>query len=227
MRKDTTHFLATTLVLVATFFLGPFAKASSLGSMLISLAWLGATSASVEWGDARPRSKIIARWLAAVAVALELASLLRGHLVMSSVQSACSLALLVLAVISLFRHLVRARRVTTEQILASITLMLLLGVLFGVAYAVLDLLPLEPQAFNGLTTPEGAPGGMSNPRASELLYFSYVTLTTLGYGDVTPLHPLARAVASLEALTGQFYIAVLVARLVALHIMHSKVSADG
>ena len=159
--------------------------------------------------------------LAAVVLALEFASLWRGHVVMSSVQSTASVSLLVLAVLSLFRHLVRARRVTTEQLLASITLMLLLGVLFGIGYAALDLLPLEPAAFQGLTAPEGSSGSMSSPRASELLYFSYVTLTTLGYGDITPVHPVARSLATLEALTGQLYIAVLVARLVALHIMHS------
>ena len=53
-------------------------------------------------------------------------------------------------------------------------------------------------------------------------YHSVVNFATLGYGDITPLHPLARSVAVIEALTGQLYIAVLVARLVALHLMSSK-----
>ena len=227
MRRNTSHFLATTLVLVATFVLGPFLTTASWGSLLISLAWLGATAASVECGDSGRRARIAARWLVGIAVALELASLLRGHLVMSSVQGLCSLALLILALVSLFRHVVRARRVTSEQILASITLMLMLGVFFGVVYAVLDLLPLDPEAFRGLATSEGAPAGLSSPRASELLYFSYVTLTTLGYGDITPVHSAARSMAALEALTGQFYIAVVVARLVALHLMHSQEKAGG
>jgi hypothetical protein len=222
MRRDTTHFLATTLVLVATFCLGPFLSAYAWGGALVSLAWVSATAASVEWGDARPGTKRLARWIVPVVLVLEALSLWRGHVVMSSLQGACSLVLLVSAVVSLFRHLVRARRVTTEQLLASITLMLLLGVIFGVVYAVLDLLPLQPEAFAGLTTLEGEPGSMSSPRASELLYFSYVTLTTLGYGDITPLHPVARSMSVLEALTGQFYIAVLVARLVALHLMTSQ-----
>lgn len=222
MRRDTTHFLATTLALVATFFLGPFLSGSAWGAALVSLVWVGATGASVEWGDASPRSKRLARWALVAVLVLEAVSLWRGHVVMSSVQGACSLLLLVLAVISLFGHLVHARRVTTEQLLASVTLLLLLGVIFSVVYATLDVLPLQPEAFRGLASQEGEPAGMSSPRASELLYFSYVTLTTLGYGDITPVHPAARSVAAIEALTGQLYIAVLVARLVALHLMTSS-----
>jgi hypothetical protein len=54
-----------------------------------------------------------------------------------------------------------------------------------------------------------------------VLYFSFVTLTTLGYGDVVPTSPVTRTLASLEAITGQLYLTVLVARLVGLHIAES------
>jgi voltage-gated potassium channel Kch len=50
------------------------------------------------------------------------------------------------------------------------------------------------------------------------MYFSYTTLTTLGYGDIVPVSQIARTLATLEAITGQLYLAVLVARLVGLHI---------
>ena len=55
----------------------------------------------------------------------------------------------------------------------------------------------------------------------DCLHFSIVTITTLGYGDITPLTPLAKTVSYMEAVTGQIYIAVLIARLVGLHIAHS------
>ena len=55
-----------------------------------------------------------------------------------------------------------------------------------------------------------------------MLYYSFVTLTTLGYGDVVPILPAARSMATLEALMGQLYLVIVVARLVALHITHSK-----
>jgi len=83
-------------------------------------------------------------------------------------------------------------------------------------YAVFDV--LWPQgAFQGL---------VFNGKISQFdsyLYFSFVTLTTVGYGDITPLNPLLRTFAYLEMITGQFYMAILVSGLVA-HFMGLKMS---
>jgi len=69
-----------------------------------------------------------------------------------------------------------------------------------------------PDSFHGLTpTTIGA-------QFSEFMYFSFVTITTLGYGDLIPVKPLARTVAFLEAIIGQFYVAVLVAWLVGMYL---------
>jgi hypothetical protein len=57
---------------------------------------------------------------------------------------------------------------------------------------------------------------------SRLVYFSFVTLSTVGYGDITPLTGPARGLAIVEGIVGQFYLAVLVARFVGLHIVHSQ-----
>jgi voltage-gated potassium channel Kch len=54
------------------------------------------------------------------------------------------------------------------------------------------------------------------------MYFSFVTLTTVGFGDVVPVDPVARAAMILEALIGQFYLVVLVARLVGMHIVDMR-----
>src|SRR5215216_3626276 len=58
------------------------------------------------------------------------------------------------------------------------------------------------------------------------IYFSFVTLTTLGFGEITPATVLARTLVWLEAVTGQLYLAVLVARLVSLQIIHSSAAAE-
>jgi hypothetical protein len=60
-----------------------------------------------------------------------------------------------------------------------------------------------------------------------LLYFSFSTLTTVGYGDITPLHPMARDIANLESVLGQLYPATLLARLVSLEIEHRRLPKDG
>lgn len=91
---------------------------------------------------------------------------------------------------------------------------LLLGLIWALVYAVF--LIISPQgAFQGLAF-EGEPAQFDN-----LLYFSFVTLTTAGYGDITPIHPLLRTAAYFEMITGQFYMAILVSGLVA-HFMELR-----
>ena len=71
---------------------------------------------------------------------------------------------------------------------------------------------------------EGQPTRIDKDPAA-LVYFSFITLSTVGYGDITPLSPPARSFAFMEAIIGQIYLAVLVARLVGLHIVYSTAGA--
>lgn len=107
-------------------------------------------------------------------------------------------------------------RVTRNVLYAAIIVYLLIGMLWSDLYQVLNF--LQPGTFDisGIQT--------DNPNLV-LVYYSYVTLTTLGYGDISPLTDLAYSLAILEAIIGQLYLTVLVARLVALHITHSD--SDG
>jgi hypothetical protein len=68
-------------------------------------------------------------------------------------------------------------------------------------------------------------GAVAQGRLS-FVYYSYVTLTTLGYGDTTPLTPPARALSYMEAMVGQVFLVVTVARLVGLQLMHSNDKGD-
>ena len=107
---------------------------------------------------------------------------------------------------------------------------LLLGVLWALVYSALEL--LAPESFT-IMVAGGAGNEAMRFRADQAifpLYYSFITLTTLGYGDVVPSSPPARMLAALEAIMGQLYLAVLVARLVGLHIaqatMGRKPAAD-
>ncbi len=95
--------------------------------------------------------------------------------------------------------------VTLNRIVGALCLYLLLGVLWTVLFAFVEL--VEPTAFAYARNVPGDP-------LEQFLYYSFVTLTTLGYGDVTPVHPVARTLAYFEAVIGQLYVAVLVASLV-------------
>ena len=76
-----------------------------------------------------------------------------------------------------------------------------------------------PQAFR---LPEDLAGGGPDALQRLLMYFSFITLTSTGYGDITPVHPVARLLAMFEALAGQLYLAITLARLVSLEIMHRQ-----
>lgn len=106
--------------------------------------------------------------------------------------------------------------VTTRRLHGGVAAYLLLGVIWAYAYALLAL--LRPGAFSG---PMSAADG---PRA--FFYFSFATLTTTGFGDVLPVHPVARSLAMLEAVSGTLYIAILISRLVAQALMRGD-DAEG
>jgi hypothetical protein len=112
-----------------------------------------------------------------------------------------------------------SRRVTADTVCASLCIYLLLGVVWAMGYSVIDI--LDPEAFRFTLTGPSPVIRMGSGASTAVLYFSFATLTTLGYGDIVPISPMARMLAVLEAITGQLFLAVLVARLVGMHIVHS------
>ncbi len=122
------------------------------------------------------------------------------------------LTLLVLTVVVL-AQVFRPGRITPPRIMGAVAVYLLLGLMWAYAYHLL--VRFQPGAFQMANPP--APG--TDWKAS-LVYYSFVTLTTVGYGDIVPVHPFARSLANLEALIGQLFPAILIARLVSLEIIH-------
>jgi len=94
--------------------------------------------------------------------------------------------------------------ITFRRIQGAIAVYLLLGLAWAHAYELIEY--LGPGSFTGAFRDAG--------RFSSWMYFSFVTLATLGYGDIAPVHPAARSLAVAEAITGQLYLAILIARLV-------------
>ena len=101
-------------------------------------------------------------------------------------------------------------RVTHHRIIGAILVYLSIAVIFTALYTIIGL--IVPNAFSGMSFED-------NPAlASKVIYFSFVTLTSTGYGDIYPLHPVARSLCNLETIIGQLYPATLLARLVSLEI---------
>ncbi len=139
---------------------------------------------------------------------------------------ALSSALIGLVCVQIIRRIFTTREVTWAAISGSIAVFLLLSTGWALVYSTAAWsLELEP-AFRGIPTATQLHaaediGATVAEVKSVLSYFSIVTQTTLGYGDVSPAHPVTRALASTQAVVGQVYLVVLVARLVSMHAQSS------
>jgi Ion channel len=128
--------------------------------------------------------------------------------------SAASLAiwtiLALLAAASALSFAFRARSIDREHVYAALSAYLLAGIFFGVFYWVLE--QIWPGSF--------ALAGAFSPNSA--IYFSFVTLATLGYGDIVPRTDVARGLATVEGVGGQLFLAVLIARLVSLYTRRER-----
>jgi len=124
-------------------------------------------------------------------------------------------ALLVMVAICcsrILRVVFRAERITLDSIFGSVVAYQLIGLFFSGIYTLLVL--VDPTSFRG----SGIPNALPSVVETDMVYFSFVTLATLGYGDIVPLSSLARNIAVTEALIGQFYVAVVVALLIGAYL---------
>jgi hypothetical protein len=119
------------------------------------------------------------------------------------------------------RAVLRQKQVTGETISMAISVYLLLGLTWGLMYILIY--EVQPGAFTFGSAPTLSSGPPSNQRHifPVLIYFSLVTLATIGYGDIAPISLQARYLAVAEGITGQFYLAILIARLVAMQMSQS------
>lgn len=131
---------------------------------------------------------------------------------------ACWLLLTFIVSVVSFRRLMSARFIGRNEIYGAISLYLLIGVLFAQVYQLL--LRFDPQAlyFDPTRFPEETliAGAIRTRAAGEVLYYSFVTLATVGYGDVTPGSSLARSLSLIEAVIGILYVATMIARFVSI-----------
>ncbi len=125
---------------------------------------------------------------------------------------------LLIAIVFTLKQVAFGTEITLNRLVGAVCVYLLLGTIWAVAYSLVDV--VSPGSFTGFS-PQG---GLAWD--SEWLYFSFVTMTTLGYGDITPVSAMAKFLAYSQAVFGQFYIAVLVAGLVGAYIARRQSETD-
>ena len=117
---------------------------------------------------------------------------------------------LLVAITHTIREVVLGTAISINRLVGAVCVYLLFGVIWALSYSVLEF--AVPGSFAGIET------SVDRGWDSEWIYFSFVTMTTLGYGDLLPISATARAMAYMQAVFGQFYVAVLVAGLVGAYI---------
>ena len=124
----------------------------------------------------------------------------------------CNIILAVfITITSLFSldHILKTKTVTRETLAAAISGYIMMGMVFAIIFFIIDI--IHPNSF---LLPPGCVPALEAHDARTYFYISFVTLTTVGFGDSVPISPLARSFTLLEAIFGQLFIAVLIASLV-------------
>ena len=208
------RFLRLLATMVAYTLLTALAHGGLLRRLLIDLLIVGILLASAQAAKLRRSHRLT---LLGIGLTMVLGKLSNEVLPSSSLAlvSAC-LGVLFFAIISVMivREVLRQEAVTADTIMGAICAYILLGATWAGAYSVIDL--VQPESFSLPTT------AAASDREGLYAYFSFVTLTTLGYGDIQPLGKMARTLAWMEAACGQIFLAVLVARLVGLQIAQTS-----
>ena len=208
-KRGCPYLLALLLALLVAF---PFLQDIARPLILI-IPMAAVFVAGVVVSDATPAQVRRALAITAVQISLMVASLLlpdgsTAYELAVAMALAAAVVLIVFATWCLMHYVLRARVITRDQIAAGICMYIMLGFAFAVVFHLLNI--LVPDSFTAGAVP--APPG----RNPDLMYFSFVTLATLGYGDIVPRTHIARSLAILEALVGMLYIAIFMARLVSM-----------
>jgi hypothetical protein len=149
-------------------------------------------------------------WFALGVIILRWLSTILNMQILNAVSRSFSILFFIAIVIIFIVGIARAKKVGMNIILDAINGYLLLSIVFGILVALI--MKFNPEAFN---FPELEPSVVNSSRDfSEYMYYSLVSITTLGYGDIVPKIPVARSLATFISICGQLYIAILLALLV-------------
>lgn len=181
--------------------------------LVLSLGWVSAATFAVS---TRKSIAIIAIFLMFVSVVLELFTTLLPSSMSSLVFHLLRIVFLIFIISELLRQIFKPTIVTFDTISASLCIYLMMGALWGNIYSVLELYTPGSVTFIIPHTMVGKNTELA--RSFHMLYFSFVTLSTVGYGDVVPTTTVARMFAVTEAIAGQIYLLVMVSRLVGLQV---------
>jgi hypothetical protein len=212
-RRHLWLLISLIVIFIVSPFVVPYYYGPTILNVIAAIVLLSAT-----YAVSRRRSFLIfglAMTMFSIAVTFWLAVAPNHWLVIISHGSLVVVIVFFVAVI--LSYVLGSGKVSGDKIYGAVCAYLLLGYAWTFAYSLVE--EVLPNSFTllGAAMPHDLVG-----RVMQLRYFSFVTLATVGYGDIVPHSPAARTLALLEAMLGQFYLVALVGRLVGLHIVHER-----
>lgn len=210
------RFVQLFIFLILVMLLSPVLYRTSLLTALLSVFFLNIIIVTLSFAgfDVRWRWPLILLWfMGALSNMAALRSPNRPFAnIMAVASEVVSAVLIVVCVVMILRYVLTSREVTVDTIFGAIVAYFLIAFTFSAIYQALSI--VEPASFSIPNSPDIT---LRNNPNIEFSYFSFVTIATLGYGDIVPRLPVARILSTLEAAVGQFYMAVVVAWLVNTH----------
>ena len=195
-------------VLIAFIVFSPIAHLTGLGQGSLTIAFLVVFAAAINASRDPGGWTLIAFAVGVPTLLLWLARLTLDHPYVDIAGDVFGIGVLIFTIVVVLRHILMDRATSFDTLCGAAAVYLLFALAWANSYELIA--ALNPGAFEDLSAE-------SSERWNQLVYFSLTTLTTLGYGDIKAIGPFARVWSSLEAATGVLYIAILVARLVALY----------
>lgn len=206
-RFSAAQLLIALVLLIAA---SPFLDLVDRGGLIEPILWTLVMISAVMFVGMRGHLLSLAILLAAPALISRWLHHLRSDVFQGHAAMVAGLLFTGFVVVQMLRFILSTLKVDSETLCAAVATLLLVGMLWGFAYSLSAL--MNPHAF---AFTDGA--SRQSFSTFDAFYFSYSTLTTLGYGDITPASPVTRMLAVFEAMTGMLYVAILIARLVAIH----------
>ena len=206
------RFLSLLIFIIAMIIVGPLFEEFTGVRILMDILWSAVFISAIYAVSQKKHHILIAVMLALPMLGSIWTKYFVQHKALMVVGSLCGAVFFLFAIIHMLIYIYNHKEVTRDLIIGAAVVYLFMALMWTFIFVVVEI--LHPGSFN-------LPEGQGIEASRQFVYYSFVTLTTLGYGDITPITSMAKSLCILEAVIGQLYLVVMVAWLVGVYVSQS------